>query len=42
MREALTLTPEVLEAMGRSGAARVARQHTATTEAAKLARLFGE
>jgi len=42
MREALTLTPEALEAMGRSGAARVARQHTAATEAAKLARLFAQ
>jgi glycosyltransferase involved in cell wall biosynthesis len=42
MREALTASPEELQAMGRRGARRVATQHDALAEATKLARLFRE
>ena len=40
MAEALTAEPAELEQMGRAGAARVAKQHDACTEAKKLADLF--
>lgn len=40
MREALTMEPQELERMGREGAARVAREHNARTEAGKLAALI--
>ena len=39
MRQALEMSPQRLEAMGRHGAARVAERHSVTTEAGKLARL---
>lgn len=42
MSEALTADPVVLEEMGRAGARRVAEQHNAFTEAAKLAELFAQ
>lgn len=42
MREALTATPEHLQAMGRRGAQKVATQHDALAEARKLAQLFVE
>lgn len=40
MREALTTSPDRLEAMGRSGRAAVAARHDVRLEAAKLAKLF--
>ena len=40
MAEALAADPAELDRMGRAGAARVARDHDAATEAAKLARLI--
>ena len=40
LRAALTAPTAELERMGRAGAARVARQHDAATEAARLAALF--
>jgi glycosyltransferase involved in cell wall biosynthesis len=40
MAEALTAEPAELEQMGRAGAAQVAREHDARTEANKLADLF--
>lgn len=40
MREALTLPPATLAAMGRQGARRVATQHDADRESEKLAQLF--
>jgi glycosyltransferase involved in cell wall biosynthesis len=40
MAEALAADPAELDRMGRAGAARVARDHNAATEAAKLARLI--
>ncbi|BAU10058.1 glycosyl transferase, group 1 family protein [Leptolyngbya sp. NIES-3755] len=42
IKSAITLPPEVLEQMGRTGAERVARHHDAATEAQKLAALFTE
>ena len=40
MREALSAPPEVLERLGRAGAARAAQRHDGAVEAAKLAALF--
>jgi len=40
MRTALQLPVDKLEQMGKAGAERVAKQHDATKEAAKLAQLF--
>ncbi|MGG6267926.1 glycosyltransferase [Leptolyngbya sp. AN03gr2] len=42
IKSAITLPPEVLEQMGRTGAERVVRHHDAATEAQKLAALFME
>ena len=42
MRAALTAPPSEMDRMGSAGAARVARQHDASTEAAHLVALFEE
>jgi glycosyltransferase involved in cell wall biosynthesis len=42
IQEALDAPVETLEAMGQAGAQQVARRHNASTEAAKLAALFGD